>query len=284
MTEILRLAAFTDTPEGGNPAGVVLDATALDGAAMQAIAADVGYSETAFLTRAGADRSYDVRYFSPAAEVPFCGHATIATAVAIAQRDGAGDLVFTTKAGPVAVRTQANGEAITATLTSVAPHLAPPLTNHELAPALAALRWAAADLDPDLPPRIAYAGARHLILPARTRERLADLDYDFDALKSYMLERDLVTVDLVFREDPTTFHARNPFPVGGVVEDPATGAAAAAFGAYLRALDLVTPPVRVTVHQGDDMGRPSLLLIDVDAGDGGIHVTGQAVRIPEAMA
>ena len=50
MTEILRLAAFTDTPEGGNPAGVVLDATALDGAAMQAIAADVGYSETAFLT------------------------------------------------------------------------------------------------------------------------------------------------------------------------------------------------------------------------------------------
>jgi PhzF family phenazine biosynthesis protein len=284
MTEILRLAAFTDTPRGGNPAGVVLDATALDDAAMQAIAADVGYSETAFLTSAGADRTYDVRYFSPAAEVPFCGHATIATAVALAQRDGAGDLVFTTKAGPVAVRTQADGEGVTATLTSVAPHVAPPLTDDELAPALAALRWSAADLDPDLPPRIAYAGARHLILPARTRERLADLDYDFDALNSYMAERDLVTVDLVFRDGATTFHARNPFPVGGVVEDPATGAAAAAFGAYLRALDLVTPPVRVTIHQGDDMGRPSLLLVDVDAGDGGIHVSGQAVRIPEAMA
>ncbi len=284
MTEILRLAAFTDTPEGGNPAGVVLDATALDGAAMQAIAADIGYSETAFLTRAGAKRTYDVRYFSPAAEVPFCGHATIATAVALAQRDGAGDLVFTTKAGPVAVRTQADGEAVTATLTSVAPHVAPPLTDDELAPALAALRWSATDLDPDLPPRIAYAGARHLILPARTRERLADLDYDFDALKSSMAERDLVTVDLVFRGGATTFYARNPFPVGGVVEDPATGAAAAAFGAYLRALDLVTPPIRVTIHQGDDMGRPSLLLVDIDAGDGGIHVTGQAVRIPEAMA
>jgi PhzF family phenazine biosynthesis protein len=284
MTEILRLAAFTDAPEGGNPAGVVLDATALDGAAMQAIAADVGYSETAFLTRAGADRTYDVRYFSPAAEVPFCGHATIATAVALAQRDGAGDLVLITKAGPVAVQTQADGDGVTATLTSVAPHVAPPLTDDELAPALAALRWSAADLDPDLPPRIAYAGARHLILPARTRERLADLDYDFDALNSFMAERDLVTVDLVFRDGATTFHARNPFPVGGVVEDPATGAAAAAFGAYLRALDLVTPPVRVTIHQGDDMGRPSLLLVDVDAGDGGIHVTGQAVRIPEAMA
>jgi PhzF family phenazine biosynthesis protein len=280
MTEILRFAAFTDIPEGGNPAGVVLDATALDAAAMQAIATDVGYSETAFLTHVGADRTYDVRYFSPAAEVPFCGHATIATAVALAQRDGAGEIVLTTKSGPVAVRTHADGEAIAATLSSVAPHIAPPPTEDELAPALAALRWSAADLDPSLPPRIAYAGARHLILAARTRERLADLAYDFDALKSYMLEHDLVTVDLVFREATTTFHARNPFPVGGVVEDPATGAAAAAFGAYLRALDLVTPPARVTVHQGDDMGRPSLLLIDLDAGDGSVHVTGQAVRIP----
>jgi PhzF family phenazine biosynthesis protein len=99
-----------------------------------------------------------------------------------------------------------------------------------------------------------------------------------------MLERDLVTVDLVFREDATTFDARNPFPVGGVVEDPATGAAAAAFGAYLRGLDLVTPPARVTIHQGDDMGRPSLLLVDLDVGDGGIHVTGQAVRIPQELA
>jgi PhzF family phenazine biosynthesis protein len=284
MTEILRLAAFTDTPAGGNPAGVVLDATALDGSAMQAIAAEVGYSETAFLTGIGADRTYDVRYFSPAAEVPFCGHATIATAVALAQRDGAGDLVLNTQAGPVAVRTQTDGDEVTATLTSVAPHLAPPLTADELAPALTALRWSATDLDPGLPPRIAYAGARHLILSARTRKRLADLDYDFDALKAYMSERDLVTVDLVYRQDTTTFHARNPFPVGGVVEDPATGAAAAAFGAYLRALKLVTPPTRVTVHQGDDLGRPSLLLVDVDAGDGGIHVTGRAVRIPEQLA
>ena len=57
-----------------------------------------------------------------------------------------------------------------------------------------------------------------------------------------MLDHDLTTVDLVHREDELTFHARNPFPVGGVVEDPATGAAAAAFGAYLRELKLVTPP------------------------------------------
>lgn len=275
MPEILRLAAFTDVPEGGNPAGVVLDATGLDDAHMQAIAADVGYSETAFVLQDG--DAYAVRYFSPVAEVPFCGHATIATAVALAQRDGPGDLVLQTRAGPVAVRTQADGDAVTATLTSVAPHVE---EVGDVAPALAALGWTGVDLDPALPPRIAYAGARHLILAARTRARLADLDYAFDDLKAYMSANDLVTVDLVHREDATTFHARNPFPVGGVVEDPATGAAAAAFGAYLRALGLVTPPVTVTIHQGDDMGRPSLLLVGLDPDPAaGVRVTGGAVRI-----
>src|SRR3712207_7080150 len=68
-----------------------------------------------------------------------------------------------------------------------------------------------------------------------------------------MLDRDLTTVDLVWREDATTFHARNPFPVGGVVEDPATGAAAAAFGHYLREIGAVTPPTTITIHQGVDM-------------------------------
>jgi PhzF family phenazine biosynthesis protein len=274
MPRILRLAAFTDDPQGGNPAGVVLDAAGLDAEEMQAIAAGVGYSETAFVDGDA------VRYFSPEIEVPFCGHATIATAVALARRDGPGERVLTTAAGDVAVRTQAeDGGPITATLTSVAPHVeeaAPP----GLDTALAALRWSAEDLDPALAPRVAYAGARHLVLAARTRARLADLSYDFDGLKAYMSEHDLTTVALVHRQDATTFHARNPFPVGGVVEDPATGAAAAALGAYLRALGLVTPPVRLTIHQGEDMGRPSLLLVDLDPDPaGGVRVTGGAVEL-----
>ena len=144
--------------------------------------------------------------------------------------------------------------------------------------ALTALSWTRDELDPDLPPRVGFAGARHLILAAATRERLAALDYDFDALKQSMLEHDLTTVDLVHRTDAHTFSARNPFPVGGVVEDPATGAAAAAFGAYLRELGLVTPPATVTVHQGVDMGRPSLLTIDIDERPE-IRVSGRAVAM-----
>jgi PhzF family phenazine biosynthesis protein len=284
MADILRLAAFTDVPTGGNPAGVVLDATALDEDGMQAIATDVGYAETAFITGtdASASNTYTIRYFSPVAEVPFCGHATIATAVALARRDGAGQLLLHTQAGPVAIRTQVAGDGtVTATLTSVAPHVdAEPPSADDLARVLDALGWTADDLDPALPPRIAFAGARHLILAAATRARLAALDYDFEALKAYMLERDLTTVDLVHRRDATTFDARNPFPVGGIVEDPATGAAAAAFGAYLRALDLVETPARITIHQGDDLGRPSVLLVDLDPEpSSGVRVTGTAVDI-----
>jgi PhzF family phenazine biosynthesis protein len=275
---VLRLAAFTDRPEGGNPAGVVLDAGGLTDAEMQDIAREVGYSETAFVTGTRGARELDVRYFSPEAEVPFCGHATIATAVALADRDGAGDYLLHTAAGPVELLTALQDGAGSATLTSVRPHVEL-VSEADVDAALALLHWTRGDLDPALPPRIAYAGARHLVLAAGSRERLADLDYDFDGLKAYMLERDLTTVDLVWREDLATFHARNPFPVGGVVEDPATGAAAAGFGAYLRDLGAVEPPARLTIHQGDDMGRPSVLHVDVDPAPAGIRVTGAAVPI-----
>ena len=105
---VLRYSAFTDTPEGGNPAGVVLDASTLTDEQMQQIAKDVNYSESAFVTQREDQGEYDVRYFSPEAEVPFCGHATIATAVALAERDGAGPLVFHTQAGVVDDRDDAH--------------------------------------------------------------------------------------------------------------------------------------------------------------------------------
>ena len=105
---VIRYTAFTDKPTGGNPAGIVLDASALGDGDRLAIARDLGYSETAFLSRRhdGQAGEYDVRYFSPEAEVPFCGHATIAAAVALAERDGPGQVVFHTTAGAVPVVTR----------------------------------------------------------------------------------------------------------------------------------------------------------------------------------
>ena len=96
----------------------MLDAGGLDAEEMQAIAADVGYSETAFVDGDA------VRYFSPAIEVPFCGHATIATAVALAHRDGPGERALKTAAGASrSARRPTTAATITATLTSVPPHV-----------------------------------------------------------------------------------------------------------------------------------------------------------------
>ncbi|MGW7618012.1 PhzF family phenazine biosynthesis protein [Streptomyces antimycoticus] len=298
--DVLHYSAFTTHPDGGNPAGVVLDAAALadDDAAMTAVAARVGYSETAFITeRDEAARRYRLRYFSPLAEVAFCGHATIATAVALADRDGPGELIFDTASGEIRVETTADGDGPSrATLTSVPTRSRPADPGAEVEPTLAALRWSADDLDPALPPHVAFAGNDHLVLAAATRERLADLDYDYEALEAVMRRRGWTTVHLVWREagggsargsaDGLTngfvFHARDPFPVGGVVEDPATGAAAAAFGGYLRALGLVDGPTRVRIRQGEDMGRPSDLSLDVTPDEPRARVSGQAVRIPRS--
>ncbi|SOD74551.1 PhzF family phenazine biosynthesis protein [Jatrophihabitans sp. GAS493] len=282
--DVLRYSAFTTDVNGGNPAGVVLDATGLAESQMQQIAADLGYSETAFLVPHG-ERSFTVRYFAPLAEVPFCGHATIAAAVAYAERAGTGTLRLDTQVGPVPVTTATtattadDGGLIAASLTSVTP-ATKTLADEDLSELLAALGWSAADLDPSLPPGVGYAGAWHPILATSTRARLADLDYDFDRLSELMALRRWTTVDLIWRESAHVFHARNPFPPGGIVEDPATGAAAAALGGWLRAMRLVELPATITVHQGVDMGRPSLITVGIDADEkSGIVVSGSAVEL-----
>jgi PhzF family phenazine biosynthesis protein len=132
-----------------------------------------------------------------------------------------------------------------------------------------------------MPVRVAYAGAHHPVLAAATRERLASLDYDFDRLRTLMEARDWTTIQLVWRESDAVYHARDPFPPGGVVEDAATGAAAAAFGAYLRHFHFVHPPATITILQGEDLGRPSVLTVEILEGDDtGIRVSGTAVALP----
>lgn len=275
---LLRLSAFTDAGRGGNPAGVHLGGAHPAAQEMQRIAAEVGYSETAFAAPAG-ERRFDVRYFSPEAEVPFCGHATIATAVALAERDGPGAFTFATAAGEVAVDTARDGAGgMTATLTSVATRTRP-LPDGFLGELLPLLGWSVADLDAALPPAFAFAGAWHLVLAVADPATLAALDYDFGAVKALMLTHELTTLQLVHRAADDRFRARDPFPVGGVVEDPATGAAAAALGGYLREFGVLTPPASFVIEQGVEMGRPSRLLVELAEGEAGVRVTGTASPI-----
>jgi len=278
---LYRLSAFSNTPEGGNPAGVWIGDVLPSSAEMQQVATKVGYSETAFVAPSHG-RNRTIRYFSPEAEVPFCGHATIATGVALGETDGDGTFTLETSVGQVPVVVSTRDGLRTASLTSIEPTYAP-APDALVSEALSALGWELCDLDGSIPPAKAYAGARHLVLAVSRATRLAELNYDFDRLKKLMLREGFTTLQLVWRESSGVFHSRNPFPVGGVVEDPATGAAAAALGGYLREARLVPVPMTIVIRQGEALGRPSRLTVEIPA-KGGIVVEGTAVPIPGEFA
>lgn len=270
---IQRIAAFCDGDTGGNPAGVVIGQALPDAAAMQALAAEIGYSETAFAAPEG--EAWRVRYFAPAVEVNFCGHATIALGAALSLARGDGVFRLRLNHASITVEGRRRGDGITAALQS------PPTRSHAVAPALleeacALFGLAPDDLDPRIPPAMAHAGADHLILALCGRERLAGIFYDFNAGLRLALQNGIGTFSLVHAESDRLFHARNPFPLGGVMEDPATGAAAAALAGYLR--DIGWPMGDgIEISQGVDMGVPSRLFAQAGAEPGSsIRVMGQA--------
>ena len=273
---LYRRSAFADNPKGGNPAGVWVGEKLPSVDVMQRIAAEVGYSETAFVApNIGQNRT--IRYYSPEIEVPFCGHATIATGVVLGDTEGDGTYRLATAVGEVAITVHSQGGVREASLTSVEPRYtgaSDVLVNE----ALSALGWQSSDVDGSIPPVRAYAGAWHLVLAINDPHRLAKLNYDFERLKALMLREGLTTLQLVWRESTNVFHSRNPFPVGGVVEDPATGAAAAALGGYLREAELIAVPSTIFIRQGEAMGRPSRLTVEIPV-TGGIVVRGTAVPI-----
>jgi PhzF family phenazine biosynthesis protein len=275
---LYRRSAFTDNPKGGNPAGVWVGETLPPVDVMQRIAAEIGYSETAFVApTSGQTRT--IRYYSPEMEVPFCGHATIATGVVLGETEGDGTYRLATAVGEIPVTVLSKGGVREASLTSVEPMFtgAPNTLVNEV---ISALGWESSDLDHSIPPAKAYAGAWHLVLAINDPHKLDRLNYDFESLKALMLREGLTTLQLVWRESTNLFHSRNPFPVGGVVEDPATGAAAAALGGYLREAKLIFTPATIFIRQGEAMGRPSKLTVEIPTA-GGIVVRGTAVPIEE---
>lgn len=274
---ILKYAAFTETPAGGNPAGVVLDASGLGADAMQRIAADVGYSETAFLTDPTTPACARIRFFAPEGEVDFCGHATIAAAVALGHLAGPAEYTLATNVGPITVAVEARDDGFVGSLQS--PALAClPLPHNLLTCLLDTFGWTTDDLDPGYPPAIGYGGNKHPVLVVRDLATLALLDYDFDALQALCREQDWITIQTCIPTGPGTWRARDPFPWGGVVEDPATGAAAAALAGYLRHLGHIRPGDSLTIEQGVEMGRPSSLHVTLL--EDTARISGSAVPIP----
>lgn len=271
--EILRIAAFSDGNYGGNPAGVVIGAELPETEIMRAVAADVGFSETAFAAPDGDD--WRVRYFSPASEVPFCGHATIALGAALARKHGDGIFKLRLNKADITVEGRRDGEVVSAALQSPPTHSAPADTAL-VEKALALFGYRRDQLDARIPPGLVNGGASHLLFALSDRAALSAMDYDLEAGRALMNAAGLVTIALVWVEADQKFHARNAFASGGVVEDPATGAAAAAFAGYLR--DIKWPHNgRIEIVQGEDMGMKSFLTAEIpDQPGSSIRVSGAA--------
>jgi PhzF family phenazine biosynthesis protein len=276
--EVQRIATFSDGAVGGNPAGVWIGDALPPDADMQRIAHEIGYSETAFAAPLGED--WRVRYFSPESEVPFCGHATIALGAALAAR--CGDGVFSLRLNDAAITVEgrrgvnAEGEPLTSAALQSPPTRSAPAPQELVERALALFGYEGGDLDPRIPPALAHGGADHLVLALRSRALLGAMRYELEAGRRFMREYGLVTVVLVWAENDTLFHTRNPFASGGVYEDPATGAGTAALAGYLR--DLGWPHGGgIEVVQGEDMGMRSRLYAAIGVEQGAsIRVSGTA--------
>jgi PhzF family phenazine biosynthesis protein len=245
---------------------------------MQAMAAKVGYSETALV--APDEKGWRVRYFAPEVEVDFCGHATIAIGAALAKREGSGSFVLQLNRARITVDGYQSAAGWGASFRS------PPTRSSEasaavLEKALALFGLARGDLDDRIPPAIAHAGADHLILALRERGVLSAMRYDIDKGRDLARQEGIVTFSLLYAETPQIFHARNPFPIGGVYEDPATGAAAAALAGYLR--DIAWPHQgSIVISQGEDMGVPCCLRVQIDGQAGApVGVSGSVRSIHE---
>ena len=273
---VQKLAAFSDGAWGGNPAGVWIGPNLRPTDEMQRIAAEVGYSETAFASPI--EQDWRVRYFAPAMEVPFCGHATIALGSALAQHTGQTD--FSLQLNDAQIEVSVDGRDDEQRVTLLSPETwAGDLDSAAVQAGLDLFGLSESDLHPQLRPALGSSGENQLYLLLHDREVLARMQYDFELGRQVMDAHGWMTVNLIVPEGEQLFHARVAFAPGGVVEDPATGAAAAGLAEVLRYQNWPHGSA-FSVHQGDDMGMPSRLSVQLSSVRGSsVHVSGTVRRL-----
>jgi len=285
---------FTDRMFGGNPLAVVLDAGGLSTAQMQAIAREFNYSETTFvLPPVDAAHDAQVRIFTVNSEIPFAGHPNIGTAYVLATRSEkpTARLNFEEKAGLVTVEIlRENGVVVGAELT--APQALRRTTQLGVDHAAACLSVSASDILAERhPPHIISVGLPFLVVELASRDALRRARPDAATFARTFPCDDsdavyIYTRDVPASEQPCDLQARMFHPgASGLSEDPATGSATVAAAALLADLDdRQDGELSLTIGQGVDMGRPSLLLTRVRKQAGAVvsaHVGGRCVAVME---
>lgn len=292
------LDVFTDRRYGGNPLAVVLAADGLNTRQMQTMAREFNLSETVFVQAANhAQAQFKVRIFTPDVELPFAGHPTVGTACLLAELGLAPqgvDVRFVLEENvglvPVRVVREAGRPLFGALTTAVLPAWSPNGAADVPSNAVLAemLGLAADDIGANGPgydesPRACSCGVPYVLVPLRAPELLAGITFSVERWRSALAEAWAHHVYVYARGYDGELRARMFAPGSGVVEDPATGSAAVALAGRLGLESPVTDgTLRWSIHQGLEMGRPSLLLIEVDKASGAVtavRVGGHAVRM-----
>lgn len=259
---------FADRPLAGNQLCVVPDATGLDSQMMQALAVEIGFSETTFVSSASPNR-YEMRIFTPGGELPFAGHPTLGTAfVLVSEGLIKSPALQHVKAGdfPVVVDVERN-------FAQVRQH--PPKYGPELKAVgglAEALGLSRRDLHPDFPPQVVSTGLPHLIVPAASVSAVEHAEPDFRAL-TRLKEQVGADAFYLFALTPGGAKARMFDAPSGIFEDPATGSAAGPLGAYLASRSAGGMPGSIVVRQGEEIGRPSTLHVTAEPEDGSFAIT-----------
>lgn len=288
---------FTDTKLAGNPLAVIFDAEGLSDEAMQAIAKEMNLSETVFvLPPENPAHTANLRIFTPGRELPFAGHPTVGTAIALAERTHAshgGDIdlvsVLVERVGPVrcAVRLrQQKASFAEFDLPRKSQQILLPLDKADIANALS-LKITEIGFENHVP-SIWSAGVPFLLVPVHDVGAAERLEFDLQLWEKMVpfVDGALASAFIYCRgtvNHTAKFHARM-FPVGmGISEDPATGSAAAALsGAILQFDQLPDGHHPIIIEQGVEMGRPSFIHLHIDVDGGAIanaRIGGQAVRV-----
>ena len=273
--------AFTDRPFGGNPAGVVLlgDAPFPDEGLMLQVAAELRYSETAFVRRLSATE-YHVRYFTPAAEVELCGHATVAT-FALLHRLGMADgrCLCHTLAGDLAVEA---GERVM--MQMARPRIVETIADTEEIYKALGLNFSIVNSQLsilDLPVQVAYAGLNDIMVPLPDVSTLNALQPDMEAVAAITKEHATTSFHVfAIAKDGYTAHVRDFGPLYGIPEESATGTANAALTHYLAVNGVIPQQGDFAFLQGEAMGRPSVVATRIDA-DCTVYVGGTAAVVAE---
>lgn len=265
--KVIYLDAFSTIPFAGNPCAVLPDASGLTDEQMQNIAREINLSETSFVLPS-TQADFRVRYFTPRMELPFAGHPTIATSFLLAQnrmiplQEPVTRITLEFKIGilPVDINVK-NGQPVRVVMTQQPPTFGPRFTVEETAPCFG---LDVPDLRSDCPSQVVSTGVSFLIVPARDVEVLGKVRMDRNTLAALCEKADVQAAFMFsiggFDSNADT-HARL-FDPTGTGEDPFTGSAAGAMGAYVVHYQLKSGP-KLVAEQGHFVGRPGQGVLDI---------------------